>query len=44
MSIEGVISTAEFKGRNDGFNEQIKRLEEKLEILKSEAEREAAPG
>ena len=39
MSIEGVISTAEFKQRNDGFNEQIKTLEEKLAALQSEAEK-----
>ncbi len=39
MSIEGVISTAEFKQRNDGFNEQIKALEEKRSILQTEAEK-----
>ena len=39
MSIEGVISTTEFKQRNDGFNEQIKTLEEKLAALQSEAEK-----
>ena len=38
MSIEGVISTAEFKQRNDGFNEQAKVLEERLAVLQSEAE------
>ena len=31
MSIEGVISTAEFKQRNDGFNQQSEALEERLE-------------
>ena len=38
MSIESVISTAEFKQRNDGFNEQAKVLEERLAVLQSEAE------
>ena len=39
MSIEGVISTKEFKGRNDGFNEQVKALEEKRSALQAEAEK-----
>lgn len=39
MSIEGVISTAEFKGRNDGFNEQVKALEERRSTLQAEAEK-----
>ena len=39
MSIEGVISMAEFKQRNDGFNEQAKILEEKLAALQIEAEK-----
>ena len=39
MSIEGVISTAEFKQRNDGFNEQAKVLEERLAVLQPEAEK-----
>ena len=39
MSIEGVISTAEFKQRNDGFNEQIKTLEEKLSVIQMESEK-----
>ena len=39
MSIEGVISTAEFKGRNDGFNEQVRFLEEKRTVLQAEAEK-----
>ena len=30
MSIESVITTAEFKQRNDGFNQQVKTLEERL--------------
>ncbi len=37
MSIEGAISTAEFKQRNDGFNEQIRALEEKQSALQAEA-------
>ena len=39
MSIEGVISTAEFKQRNDGFNEQVKTLGEKRLALQAEAEK-----
>ena len=37
MSIEGAISTAEFKQRNDDFNEQIKALKEKQSALQAEA-------
>ncbi|MDE7221043.1 MAG: recombinase family protein [Oscillospiraceae bacterium] len=40
MSIEGVISMAEFKQRNDGFNEQVKALEEKRSALQTEAEKD----
>ena len=40
MSIEGIITMAEFKGRNDGFNEQIKALEEKRSAIQAEAEKE----
>jgi len=39
MSIDGVITTAEFKQRNDGFNDQIRTLEERLMFLKAEAEK-----
>ncbi len=39
MSIDGILSTAEFKQRNDGFNEQIERLEQKLEELRGEEQR-----
>ncbi len=39
MSIEGVISTAEFKQRNDGFNNQVKALEERRTVLQAEAEK-----
>ncbi len=40
MSIEGVITMVEFKGRNDGFNDQIKALEEKRSAIQAEAEKE----
>ena len=39
MSIEGVISMAEFKQRNDGFNDQVRLLEEKRTALQAEAEK-----
>ncbi|MBD5118795.1 MAG: recombinase family protein [Clostridiales bacterium] len=39
MSIEGIISMAEFKQRNDGFNEQIEALEGRLTALRTEAEK-----
>ena len=39
MSIEGAITMAEFKGRNDGFNEQIKTLEEKRSAIQAESEK-----
>jgi len=39
MSIEGVITMAEFKQRNDGFNEQAKMLEKRLMLLQTEAEK-----
>ena len=39
MSIEGVVSMAEFKQRNDGFNEQVRVLEEKRTALQAEAEK-----
>ena len=37
MSIEGVITTAEFKQRNDGFNQQAKALGERLSAIQAEA-------
>ncbi len=40
MSIEGVISIAEFKQRNDGFNQQAQALGERMEALRAEAEKE----
>ncbi len=39
MSIEGVITMAEFKQRNDGFNQQVQTLEEKRTALQLEAEK-----
>ncbi len=39
MSIKGVITVAEFKQRNDGFNAQVKALEEKLSAIQAEAEK-----
>ncbi len=39
MSIEGIISMAEFKQRNDGFNDQVEVLENRLTTLQAEAER-----
>ena len=40
MSIEGVISMAEFKQRNDGFNEQAKALEAKLSVIQGEQQKD----
>ncbi len=37
MSIEGIISMTEFKQRNDGFNEQVEVLEERLSAIQAEA-------
>ena len=39
MSVEGVITMAEFKQRNDGFNQQAQALAERLEALRAEAEK-----
>ena len=39
MSIEGALSTAEFKQRNDAFNHQIQELERQMEVLKAEEEK-----
>ena len=39
MSIEGALSTAEFKQRNDAFNQQIHELEGQMEVLKTEEEK-----
>ena len=36
MSIEGVLSTEEFKQRNDAFNRQIRELERQMEKLEAE--------
>lgn len=42
MSVEDVISVAEFKKRNDGFNEQILILEKKLDSLRAEQAKSTA--
>ena len=39
MSMAEAISIEEFKRRNNGFNEQIKGLEERLELLKNEEQK-----
>ena len=39
MSMEGVLTTAEFKQRNDAFNRRIEELGGQLEILKGEEAR-----
>ena len=41
LSIDGMISKAEFKQRNDGFNEQMARLEQSLQELRGEEQRNA---
>ena len=37
MSIAGAINMAEFKKRNDGFNDQMQRLELQLAEIRQEA-------
>ena len=39
MSIEGALSTLEFKQRNDTFNQQIHELERQMGLLKAEEEK-----
>ena len=39
LSVEGAVSTAEFKRRNDGFNEQSKALEARMAAYREEAEK-----
>ena len=39
MSIDGIISTAEFKTRNDSFNNQIRQLDERLAVIREESEK-----
>lgn len=39
MNIEGALSTAEFKQRNDAFNQQIHELEGQMELVKTEEEK-----
>ena len=36
MSIEGILSSQEFKTRNDKFNEQVEKLQEKTQLLSHE--------
>lgn len=40
MSVEGVITMAEFKQRNDGFNDQVKALEAKLSVIQGEQQKD----
>ncbi len=40
MSMEGALSTAEFKARNDGFNRQIHQRQRQLEALQAEEEKD----
>ena len=44
MSIEGALSTAEFKERNDSFNRKIQELECRMESLKVEEEKSRFSG
>ena len=39
LSMAGALSAAEFKKRNDGFNEQLDRLEAEKETIRQEAEK-----
>lgn len=41
MSIAGAITVAEFKTRNDGFNESIKGIEARREALRAEEQKSA---
>ena len=42
ISIAGAITIDEFKKRNDGFNEQIQKLEEQLIVLRQEEQKSKA--
>lgn len=42
MSIAGAITIDEFKKRNDGFNEQIQKLEEQIAVLRQEEQKSKA--
>ena len=44
LSISGAIGTAEFKKRNDGFNDQMQRLELQLAEIRQEEETEQSHG
>ncbi len=39
LSIAGAITIEEFKRRNDSFNEQIKNLENQMEVLRAEEQK-----
>ena len=39
LSIAGAITIEEFKRRTDGFNKQIKNLENQMEILQAEEQK-----
>ncbi len=41
MSIAGAITVEEFKSRNDGFNEQLQKHQEQIELLREEAQKSA---
>ena len=44
MSVEGALSTAEFKQRNDGFNQQLRELSRQLDRLRTEEAQSRAAG
>ncbi len=44
MSVEGALSTAEFKQRNDGFNQQLRELSRQLDRLRAEEAQSRAAG
>lgn len=41
MSIAGAITMEEFKSRNDGFNEQLGKMQEQVGVLQAEARKSA---
>lgn len=43
LSIAEAITTEEFKRRNDGFNQQIARLKQRLEALRAEEQKSKRP-
>lgn len=44
LSVQGAVTTEEFRQRNDGFNCQLRALEERLEALRAEEDRERQAG